>query len=137
VIIASVSEDLILRRTGSPWKARVPAAIVGFVIAASGLWLGAQAHATGPALALLALGLGGMGLVQASTWSTIQEVGGENTAILTAWNGMLTNSAAALGPQLMAGMVTGQGHWSGALGAVAGVALLGALSWTLIHRRTA
>ena len=137
VILASVTEDLLLRRTGSPWLARVPAAIIGFVIAGSGLWLGAQAHATGPALALLALGLGGMGLVQASTWSTIQEVGGANTSILTAWNGMLTNGAAALGPQLMAGMVTGQGHWSGALGAVACVALLGALTWTLIHRRTA
>jgi hypothetical protein len=44
---------------------------------------------------------------------------------------------AALGPQLMADMVTGQGHWSGALGAVAGVALVGAATWTLIHRRTA
>jgi hypothetical protein len=33
--------------------------------------------------------------------------------------------------------VAGQGHWSGALGAVACVALLGALTWTLIHRRVA
>ena len=135
VIVASVAEDRILRLTRSPWTARVPFAIAGFVIAASGLWLGAQATATVPALLLLALGLGGMGLVQASTWSTIQEVGGENTSILTAWNGMLTNGAAAFGPMLMASMVTGQGHWSGALGMVSGVALAGAATWTLIHRR--
>ncbi|HEY0266658.1 MAG TPA: hypothetical protein VGC16_07900, partial [Rhizomicrobium sp.] len=70
-----------------------------------------------------------------STWSTIQEVGGDDTSILTAWNGMLTNGAAALGPLLMAGLVSKEGNWSNALAAVAGMALLGALTWTLIHDR--
>jgi ACS family glucarate transporter-like MFS transporter len=138
VFAASVGEDAVLKRSRSIWLARVPAAIVGFVIAGAGLWLSAQVQATGTALALLALGLGGMGFVQASTWSTIQEVGGGNTAILAAWNGMLTNGAAALGPLLMAGMVTNaHGDWSRALSAVAVTALVGALTWTAIHRRAA
>jgi ACS family glucarate transporter-like MFS transporter len=136
VFAASTGEDAVLKRTGSIWLARVPAAILGSVIAAIGLWLGARVAATGPALALLALGLGGMGLVQASTWSTIQEIGHGNTAILAAWNGMLTNGAAALGPLLMAGLVTKQGNWAGSLTSVALVALVGALAWTAIHRRT-
>jgi ACS family glucarate transporter-like MFS transporter len=135
VIVASVSEDLILKRSGSIWLARVPAAITGFVIAGVCLWLEAHTAATGPALALLAVGLGGMGFVQASTWSTIQEIGGDDTSILTAWNGMLTNGAAALGPLLMAGLVSKEGNWANALSAVAVMALLGALTWTLIHSR--
>ena len=99
--------------------------------------VGACRWHTGTALGLLAVGLGGMGLVQASTWSTIQEVGGGNTAILAAWNGMLTNGAAALGPLLMAGMVTrAHGDWTLALSAVAATALVGACLWTAIHRRT-
>ena len=135
VFIASVLEDTILKRSGSVWLARVPAAILGFCITATCLWLTAHTAATDPALLLLAAGLGGMGFVQASTWSTIQEVGGDNTSILTAWNGMLTNGAAALGPMLMAGLVTRQGNWSEALSGVAVVALAGAAMWTLIHRR--
>lgn len=135
VFIASVLEDAILKRSGSVWLARVPAAILGFCITATCLWLTAHTAATGPALILLAAGLGGMGFVQASTWSTIQEVGGDNTSILAAWNGMLTNGAAALGPMLMASLVSRQGNWSDALSGVAMVALAGAAIWTLIHRR--
>jgi ACS family glucarate transporter-like MFS transporter len=136
VLGASIAEDNILKRTASIWLARVPAAILGFLIAGAGLWLTAHTTSTGMALALLALGLGGMGFVQASTWSTIQEVGGDNTSILAAWNGMLTNGAAALGPLLMAGLVTKQGNWADALSASALVALVGALTWTAIHRRS-
>ncbi len=136
VFAASIAEDGILKRSGSRWLARVPAAMLGFCIAAAGLWLGARSSATVPALVLLALGLGGMGFVQASTWSTIQEVGGVNTSILAAWNGMLTNGAAALGPLLMAGLVTKQGNWVQALTYVALTALAGALAWTAIHART-
>ena len=113
----------------------MPAAILGFFIAGAGLWLAAHTASTGPALALLAIGLGGMGFVQASTWSTIQEVGGANTSLLAAWNGMLTNGAAALGPLLMAGLVTKQGNWVQALTGVAVTALVGAVTWTAIHRR--
>jgi len=135
VLVASSAEDAVLRRTGSPWAARVPAAMAGFVIAGTGLWLTAHTAATPVALALLALGLGGMGFVQASTWSSIQELGGGGTAILTAWNGMLTNGAAALGPALMAGMVSRHGNWSAALTGVAITAFVGALIWMLIHPR--
>ena len=134
---ASIAEDSILKRSGSAWLARVPAAILGFVIAGAGLWLGAHAATKGLALGLLALGLGGMGFVQASTWSTIQEVGGANTSILAAWNGMLTNGAAALGPLLMAGLVTRRGNWVEALTDVAAMALVGAVTWAFIHRRAA
>jgi ACS family glucarate transporter-like MFS transporter len=137
VLFASTMEDTVLRRSGSLWLARVPAAITGFVIAAIGLVLTARTASTGTALALLALGLGGMGFVQASTWTSIQEIGGQDTSILTAWNGMLTNGAAALGPLVMAEMVSVQGGWSGALTATAMTALLGAVTWTLIHARAA
>lgn len=137
VFAASAAEDAVLKRTGSMWLARVPAAILGFAIAATGLWLAAHTAATAAALGLLALGLGGMGFVQASTWSTIQEIGGSNTSILTAWNGMLTNGAAALGPLLMAGLVTKQGNWVNALSDVALVALAGGLTWAFIHGRDA
>src|SRR6202012_6225991 len=101
-------------------------AITGFVIAALGLVLTARTASTGTALALLALGLVGLGFVQASTWTSIQEIGGGDTSILTAWNGMLTNGAAALGPLVMAQMVSAQGGWSGALTATALTALVGA-----------
>jgi MFS transporter, ACS family, glucarate transporter len=136
VLFASTMEDTVLRRSGSLWLARVPAAITGFVIAALGLVLTARTASTDMALALLALGLGGMGFVQASTWTSIQEIGGQDTSILTAWNGMLTNGAAALGPLVMAQMVSSQGSWSGALTATALTALVGAATWTLIHART-
>jgi ACS family glucarate transporter-like MFS transporter len=136
MLFASTMEDTVLRRSGSLWLARVPAAITGFVIAALGLVLTARTASTGMALALLALGLGGMGFVQASTWTSIQEIGGQDTSILTAWNGMLTNGAAALGPLVMAEMVSSQGSWSGALTATALTALVGAATWTLIHVRT-
>lgn len=135
VFAASMAEDAILKRTASTWLARVPGAIAGFLIAGAGLVLTAHTASTGPALGLLALGLGGMGFVQASTWSTIQEIGGANTALLAAWNGMLTNGAAALGPMVMADLVTRQGNWTNALTGVALAALVGGITWTAIHRR--
>jgi ACS family glucarate transporter-like MFS transporter len=132
---ASAIADLVFRRTGSLWLARVPAAIAGYLILALCLWLTSQVTGTVPALALLAAGLGGMGFVQASTWVTMQEVGGEQTGLLTAWNGMVTNGGAAIGPMLMAGLAQSQGNWSGALAGVAAVGVIGAVAWTLIHPR--
>jgi ACS family glucarate transporter-like MFS transporter len=135
VFAASAIADRVFRRTGSLWLARVPAAVAGYLIAALCLWLASQATATAPALALLALGLGGMGFVQASTWVTMQDVGQEHTGVLTAWNGMMTNGAAAIGPLLMAQLVQAQGGWSDALAAVAAMGVVGAVAWTMIHPR--
>ncbi|SMG34164.1 MFS transporter [Paraburkholderia susongensis] len=133
VCIASVAADHIYKRTGSEWAARVPSAVFGFLVSAVCLVLGVNMHEVPAALALLAVSLGGMGFVQVSTWSTIQHVGGDNTGILTAWNGMLTNGGAALGPVLMAMLVHRDGNWIVALSATAAIAIVGAFAWLLIY----
>ncbi len=113
--------------------------LVSGIVSALAWWLlfrdKPEAHAgvSDSERALIAAGQGETVRDKASTWSTIQEIGGDDTSILTAWNGMLTNGAAALGPLLMANLVTAQGgSWSGALAAMA---LPGAATWTVIHVR--
>jgi ACS family glucarate transporter-like MFS transporter len=135
VIIAAFVADRIYRLTGSAWKARVPAAVIGFLIAGGGMLLATRIEDTPAALLVLALALGGMGLVQVSTWSTIQHVGGRNTGLLTAWNGMLTNGGAAIGPALMALLAQRDGNWTVALVMVAATGVMGALAWTMIYPR--
>jgi ACS family glucarate transporter-like MFS transporter len=135
VVLAALLADRIYKRSGSAWHARVPAAVTGFAIAAGCMVVSSHIHATGPALAMLALSLGGMGLVQVATWATIQDVGGANTSLLTGWNGMLANGGAAIGPMIMAGLAQRDGNWTAALGFVAGVGVVGALAWTAIYPR--
>lgn len=137
VFAASALADHLLKRTGSLWLARIPAAVCGYLIAGFCLFLVARTAANAPALALLAVGLGGMGFVQASTWVTMQEVGGRHTSLLTAWNGMVTNGGAAIGPMAMAMLASGAGGWDAALTATAGVGVVGAVAWTMIHPRRA
>ena len=135
VILAAIGADRIFRGTGSAWLTRVPTAIAGFLGAGFFMLLSAYTTATAPALVLLALSLGCMGLVQVSTWSTLQDIGGASTGILTAWNGMLTNAGAAIGPVLMAALAQHQKDWTGALLLVVASGVVGALAWTMIYGR--
>jgi ACS family glucarate transporter-like MFS transporter len=135
VVVAAVVADRIFRRTRSAWRARVPAAMAGFLGAGLFMLLSAYTAQTIPALVLLAASLGCMGLVQVSTWPTLQDIGAENTGVLTAWNGMLTNAGSAIGPVVMASIVESQKGWTPALVTIAAIGIVGAVSWAMIYPR--
>jgi ACS family glucarate transporter-like MFS transporter len=133
VFIAGALADRILRATGSVWHARVPAAIIGFVVSAGALILAAETANIPAMLALLCVSLGAIGLTQVSIWSSCQDLGGAATGIVTGWTNFLGNASGFVGPVLTALLVGWTGGWSGALLGIALAGLLGAVLWLFVH----
>ncbi len=133
VFISGGIADRVLQATGSPWRARVPAAIAGFVVSAGGLILAAETTNIPLMMALLCVSLGAIGLTQVSIWSSCQDIGGAATGIVTGWTNFLGNSSGFVGPVLTALLVQWTGGWSGALLGIALAGLCGAVLWLFVH----
>ena len=133
VFIAGGLADRLLRATGSVWKARVPAAITGFVVSAAGLILAAETANVALMMAFLCISLGAIGLTQVSIWSSCQDLGGAATGVVTGWTNFLGNSSGFVGPVVIALLVKWTGGWSGALLGIALAGLCGAVLWLFVH----
>jgi ACS family glucarate transporter-like MFS transporter len=133
VFVAGWIADRVLRATGSVWLARVPAAILGFLVAASGLIIASQAENVVLMMVMLCASLGAVGFVQVSIWSATQDLGRSATGVVAGWTNCWGNSAGFVGPVAMAYLVRWTGGWSGALLGVALFAATGALLWLFVH----
>ncbi len=125
--------DEILRRTGSIWTARVPAAIVGFVISGIALIVASRSPDLVSMMVLLCISLGAVGIIQVSIWPTTQDLGGGATGLVSGWTNFWGNAAGVVGPMLMAALVTWTGSWEGALLGIALSAIAGAILWLFVH----
>jgi ACS family glucarate transporter-like MFS transporter len=133
VFIAGALADRILRATRSVWRARVPAALIGFIVSAGALILAAETANIATMMALLCVSLGAIGLTQVSIWSSCQDLGGAATGIVTGWTNFLGNASGFVGPVLIALLVQWTGGWSGALLGIALAGLCGAVLWLFVH----
>ena len=133
VFLTGAAGDAILRRTGSLWAARVPLAIVGFIVSALALMAAAETANVVPMMALLCLSLGAVGVTQVSIWPTTQDLGGPATGIVSGWTNFWGNAAGVAGPVLTAYLVRWTGTWSGALIGIALAGVAGAVLWLLVH----
>jgi MFS transporter, ACS family, glucarate transporter len=125
--------DVILRRTGSVWAARVPTAIGGFVVSAGALMLAAHAPGIPLMLVLLCVSLGAVGVTQVSIWPATQELGRSATGLVSGWTNFWGNAAGVAGPMLTQALVTWTGGWSGAMVGIAIAGAAGAVLWLFVH----
>jgi ACS family glucarate transporter-like MFS transporter len=133
VFVAGWVADGILRVTGSVWQARVPAAMLGFVVSAGALIAASRAPDIVVMMVLLCVSLGAIGLTQVSIWSATQDLGGSVTGVVSGWANCWGNSAGFVGPVLTAALVQWTGSWSGALLGIALAGGAGAVLWLLVH----
>ena len=133
VFVAGWIADRVLRATGSVWKARVPAAMAGFVISAVALILASRAPGVVAMMCLLCVSLGAIGLAQVSIWSATQDLGRGATGVVSGWANCWGNSAGFVGPVLMAYLVQWTGGWTGALLGIGIAGAAGALLWLLVQ----
>ena len=133
VFLAGGLADRVLRATGSVWRARVPAAISGFVISAAGLILAAETANIPLMVVFLCVSLGAIGLTQVSIWSACQDLGGAATGVVTGWTNFLGNASGFVGPVVIAELVKWTGGWSGALLGIALAGMCGAVLWLFVH----
>jgi ACS family glucarate transporter-like MFS transporter len=133
VFVAGWIADAVQRATGSVWKARVPAAILGFVVSAAALIVASRAPDLVTMMALLCVSLGAIGLVQVSIWSATQDLGRDATGVVSGWANCWGNSAGFVGPVLTAYLVQWTGGWTGALLGIALAGGAGAVLWLFVH----
>jgi ACS family glucarate transporter-like MFS transporter len=133
VFIAGAIADRVQRRTGSVWQARVPAAIIGFLVSAGALIAASRTPDVVAMMALLCVSLGAIGLTQVSIWSATQDLGRGSTGLVSGWANCWGNSAGFVGPVVMALLVQWTGGWTGALLGIALAGGAGAVLWLLVH----
>jgi len=133
VFVAGALADAIQRITGSVWKARVPAAMTGFIVSAGALIAASRAPNVVVMMALLCVSLGAVGLTQVSIWSATQDLGRGATGVVSGWANCWGNSAGFVGPVLTAYLVRWTGGWSGALLGIALAGSAGAVLWLFVH----
>lgn len=125
--------DIILRRTGSIWAARVPTAIAGFVVSAVALILAARAPGIPLMMILLCVSLASIGVTQVSIWPSTQDLGRGATGLVSGWTNFWGNAAGVAGPMLTAFLVKWTGTWSGAMIGIAIAGVAGAVLWLFVR----
>ncbi len=133
VFVAGAVADRVERATGSVWRARVPAAVIGFLVSAGALILASRTADVVGMMALLCVSLGAVGLTQVSIWSATQDLGRGATGIVSGWANCWGNSAGFVGPVLTALLVDWTGGWSGALLGIALAGGAGAVLWLFVQ----
>jgi ACS family glucarate transporter-like MFS transporter len=133
VFVTGRLSDIVLRRTGSVWKARVPFAMAGFVISAASLIAASRTTDVTGMMILLCISLGAIGLTQVSIWSSTQDLGGGATGVVSGWTNCWGNSAGFVGPVITAALVQLTGSWTGALLGIALAGGAGCVLWLFVH----
>ena len=133
VFVAGALADRIERTTGSIWKARVPAAIIGFLVSAGALIAASRTADITAMMVLLCVSLGAVGLTQVSIWSATQDLGRAATGVVSGWANCWGNSAGFVGPVLTALLVRWTGGWAGALLGIALAGGAGAALWLFVQ----
>ncbi len=133
VFVAGALADAVERATGSIWRARVPAAITGFVVSAGGLIAASRTGDVTAMMVLLCTSLGAVGLTQVSIWSATQDLGRGATGVVSGWANCWGNSAGFVGPLLTALLVRWTGGWTGALLGIALAGGAGAVLWLFVQ----
>jgi MFS family permease len=126
--------DLVLRRTGSPWRSRSVVGAAALVLAGFGSL--AAIGAPQPALALMALSLGSLssGFAAPATWAATMDIGGKSSASVMAVGNMTGNLGAFLCPIAIGAILQAfPERWSLVLLMLALVSIAGGLSWLPVN----
>jgi ACS family glucarate transporter-like MFS transporter len=133
VFITGAITDMVYRRTGSKWMARVPFAIAGFVISAGFLILASRVASPTLLVIFLMVSLGGVGLTQVAIWSSTQDLAPTMAGSVSGWTNFWGNFAGALGPIFTAALVGLTTSWTSSLLVMAVAGFAGAFLWLFVH----
>lgn len=124
--------DALLSRGVSLRLTRIPTAVVGIALGGLCLALVPWIAELNVVIAVLCVSLFGVGLVQASLWSSVQDLGGERTPLLAAWTAFWGNLSAGVFPIVMAYLVKWTGEWKYALAVPLSFSVIGIVLALLI-----
>ncbi|KQR74098.1 hypothetical protein ASG35_20075 [Burkholderia sp. Leaf177] len=133
VFAAGIVCDKILKRTQSVWAARVPVAMVGFLVSAVTLCLASFAVNIAAVIGFLCLSFAAVGFVQVVVWSATQDLGRSFTGVMSGWTNLWGAASNVAGPMSVALMVKLTGNWASALVVIAVAAGLGTVLWLFVH----
>lgn len=121
-----------LTRSVSLRAGRCYLAAVAMLLTAGFLVVGSRVHDAFTAAVLLALGAGCLYLSQSSFWSVSTDLAGKNSGVFSS----LVNMACQIGAALTASLtpwLAARYTWEMPFAVAAGLVLLGALAWLLVH----
>ncbi len=126
VVASGFTSDMILRRTGSAFKARAVFGAAGAVLSALSLEAAAHCENNIAAIALLCLALAALGMCQIAIWALAQGLTRRFSGIVVGWAGFWGNVAAGSMPILISKMLSHGASWPAALAVPCALGLLGA-----------
>ncbi|HEY7303325.1 MAG TPA: MFS transporter [Bryobacteraceae bacterium] len=131
-ITGGVTTDVLSRRFGMR-AGRCGVGAIAYLVAAIAMTAGAfvrDGHLAG-----LLIGLGGAAsmFTLAASWTTAIDLGGRNSAVLSATMNTAGQIGGILSPIVLAYIVYGLGSWSAPLHVLSGLYFVAALCWTLIN----
>jgi ACS family glucarate transporter-like MFS transporter len=137
VIAMGFIQDRVLAKSGSKWRARVPFAVAGFVLAAVFLIIGSQVTSTWIMLICFMISLGSLAMVQITISATCTDLGGNLSPSVAGWTNFWGNLSGALGPIIMALIVSATSSWASALLVMGLSSLVGAVLWFFVRPQQA
>ena len=98
VVVNGVISDYIIKKTKSPWYARVPMGVAGLSGGAIFLFSALSTTETWPMMTCLCMSLFMVGLAQVSVWSSIHDISPIGSGRITGWTQFLGNLAGGVVP---------------------------------------
>lgn len=123
---------LIYKKTENSLYARVPLAIAGFIVAASGMYFAAVTEALAGVIFWLSVSMVGIGTAQVSVWTACQDVGRPRSGALAGWVNLWATVGNVLCPALVVLFVGESSDWNRVLIAMAVSGAFGALIWLFV-----
>ncbi|NKZ10775.1 MFS transporter [Mycolicibacterium septicum DSM 44393] len=129
VFLSGILNDRLIR----DWADRRRMAVIGFIVAAIALMVGALTPSVAGMLIWMCVSLGAVGFVQTQVWAATQDYGGVNVPAVSAFVNMCGIAAGALGPILTTLLVGIGGNWGIALAVLGAASALGAICWMFLR----
>ncbi|GBQ22977.1 D-galactonate transporter [Gluconacetobacter sacchari DSM 12717] len=126
VVASGFASDAILRRSGSPFKARAVFGAAGAALSALSLEAAAYCDSNLAAITLLCVALAALGMCQVAIWSLAQGLTRRFSGVVVGWTGFWGNVAAGSMPILISRMLGHGASWGAALAVPCALGLLGA-----------
>lgn len=132
VVTAGYALSLLSRKTTRTLVARSSVAVTALLVTAAATCIVPITKSDIAALGFACIALISIGYAQVATWSAVQDIGGEDTGVLTGVVSLFGNFAAGFAPIVSAKIVDATGDWSACFYVVAGVSVIGSLLWVVI-----
>jgi MFS family permease len=123
-----------LTQSASSWRlARLPMGILSLLVAGLATVVLPRFQSDTHVLIAACVAMVALAFSQVVTWSTVQDIGGAATALITGIVSLFGNVAAGGAPVLSAILVERTGSWSASLFIIGAIVSIGSLSWFFVR----